>query len=526
MYLHLIVSSLFPIFVGSHASLQRPPSAATPKKSENNEEDDEIEVETTIEGLTPSDAIMFPLGAGITLGGLYLVIKWMNNPDLLNKILNWYFCGMGIFSVGRFAANALDVATTFVFPSVWSSGKETYHVEPLLSQQVTGPVKPAGTQTHRKFVDKMNPFPGFLSSIRLPTPVNKQLWSIRALLKKNWVLRFYVHGITNSKTKINMNDTLGLVFGIASIAIYNFSSKHWLLTNLMGTSFAYGAFQLISLTTFWTGTLVLGGLFFYDIAMVFYTPMMITVATTLEVPIKLVFPGPKRGSMLGLGDVVLPGLMIALALRFDLYMHYLRKQRKAINAGTKEEKLIRAPYIEATGEWGERFWTSSLTKKATSDEIVANGGRFPKPYFWTSMIAYVLAMIVCLVVMNIFNHGQPALLYLVPGVLISAWGTALVRGEVKEMWEYTEDGIWGFEQVEEEKKSLEDGKQAKDGDGSSVDSEASTVVNEKNQKLRDEEKAKEKKDKEKEEHAHPVFLLSLSEPKVKSTKKSVILNQD
>ena len=74
----------------------------------------------------------------------------------------------------------------------------------------------------------------------------------------------------------------------------------------------------MSPTTFWTGSLVLAGLFVYDIVMVFYTyvnlfntfvdtkssssPMMITVATKLEAPIKLVFPGPGRGSMLGLGD--------------------------------------------------------------------------------------------------------------------------------------------------------------------------------------------------------------------------------
>jgi len=41
-------------------------------------------------------------------------------------------------------------------------------------------------------------------------------------------------------------------------------------------------------------------------------------------------------------------------------------------------------------------------------------------------------------VMNIAGHAQPALLYLVPGVLGSIWGTALFRGEIKEMWEFSE----------------------------------------------------------------------------------------
>ena len=43
-------------------------------------------------------------------------------------------------------------------------------------------------------------------------------------------------------------------------------------------------------------------------------------------------------------------------------------------------------------------------------------------------------------VLIVFKHGQPALLYLVPGVLGALWLTGLVRGEVKDMWTYTEDG--------------------------------------------------------------------------------------
>jgi len=215
---------------------------------------------------------------------------------------------------------------------------------------------------------------------------------------------------------------------------------------------------------------------------VFYTPMMVTVATSLDVPIKLVFPGPKRGGMLGLGDVVLPGIVMALALRFDLYLHYLRKQIPANSAtsfGTP--KPIKAAYAEATSLWGERFWTSS-SKEAN----VADAARFQKTYFKASIVGYVVGMLTTLVVLNYFNHAQPALLYLVPGVLISLWGTAWVRGEIPLMWGYTEDG------------SLED--------------------NEESDKPRDtkeeaEKKAEEKEKKRSKEHAHHVFLFSLSDPK-------------
>jgi minor histocompatibility antigen H13 len=482
MYTHLVLAALFPIYIGSHASLRRPPSAAKAKKSEIEYEDDELEVEPLIEGMTPSDAIMFPVIAGIVLAALYFIIKWLEDPAILNKILNYYFSTLGVVGVGRLLADFLNVGTTVIFPSVWSTTKNTYHVDPLLSRQVQGLVKPAKVQIHRRILDdKKNPFPGLFSSIKLPGSINKQLWSLRALLKNHWILRGYFHGLFSFKTNVRLNDVIGLLFGIVAVYLYNMYSKAWYLANLLAFGFCYGTIQLMSPTTFWTGSLVLMGLFIYDVVMVFYTPMMISVATKIDAPIKLVLPGPGRGSFLGLGDVVLPGIMMAIALRFDLYLHYVRKQSKSSNS----KEVTKATYEEPTGLWGERFWTSG-----SKETTVADAARFPKVYFKASLVGYTLAMIVTITVMRIYNHGQPALLYLVPGVLGALWGTALVRGEWKLMWEYTED-----EKKDVKKEGLFGGLL-------------------KGEEVREEsEKEKERKQKEKEEHAHHVFLFSLSEPK-------------
>ena len=68
---------------------------------------------------------------------------------------------------------------------------------------------------------------------------------------------------------------------------------------------------------------LLAGLFFYDVFWVFGTDVMVTVAKGLDVPIKVVFPRGvmavlEQGiwnkpvgvqfSMLGLGDIVIPGI--------------------------------------------------------------------------------------------------------------------------------------------------------------------------------------------------------------------------
>lgn len=43
------------------------------------------------------------------------------------------------------------------------------------------------------------------------------------------------------------------------------------LSNILGAAFCYAAFTMISPTSFLIGTMVLAGLFVYDIVMVFYT---------------------------------------------------------------------------------------------------------------------------------------------------------------------------------------------------------------------------------------------------------------
>lgn len=74
------------------------------------------------------------------------------------------------------------------------------------------------------------------------------------------------------------------------------------------------------------GCILLLGLFFYDIFWVFGTDVMVTVARSFEAPIKLMFPQDilengvfgKHHAMLGLGDIVVPGIFIALLLRYDI----------------------------------------------------------------------------------------------------------------------------------------------------------------------------------------------------------------
>ncbi|TGO81581.1 hypothetical protein BPOR_1096g00030 [Botrytis porri] len=496
--IHVILAALFPIYIGSHASLQRPPSASPPRKSsssnrlQTSDEEDEEESRAQMEGMTPSDAIIFPLLAAVALGSLYFIIKWLDDPAILNKILGWYFSALGIFGVGRLAKDSLDVGVGFIFPNVWTGGNNVFHVDQKARQQVS-----EDGQGKLVSVGITSPLPGRLSKINLPTGVTNALWNVRGLLRTNYTLHLHIKTILpHQKSPIKFTSLLGLLIGIATITAYNLMNAPWYLTNLMGFGFCYGSLQLMSLTTFFTGSLVLFGLFFYDIIMVFYTPLMVTVATTLDVPIKLVFPAGEsgRGSMLGLGDIVLPGILVALALRFDLYLHYLYLQKSTsplVSPSTTSKKVLagtsttphptsqKPAYTPATGLWGERFWTSSFSPLSSSSmKTGVEGTRFPKPYFKAALAGYIIGMLVTLFVMNVWKHAQPALLYLVPGVVFSLWGTAAVRGELRVMWEFTEDGS-----LEDEGKKDENGNKIEGGEKGEVD--------EQNEKK--DEKAKEKR---------------------------------
>jgi len=146
---------------------------------------------------------------------------------------------------------------------------------------------------------------------------------------------------------------------------------------------------------------------------------MVTVAKNLDGPIKILFPrgineetGKTEFSLLGLGDIVIPGFFLALLLRFDAHK---------------------------------------------ADAPMANiHASFPKPYFMWAFASYVLGLCTTLYVMIVFHAAQPALLYLVPACLGSSFLCAVVRGEVKDLLEYSE------EEEEEEKEKDKDGDDKKD----------------------------------------------------------------
>lgn len=198
-------------------------------------------------------------------------------------------------------------------------------------------------------------------------------------------------------------DVLAAVIAVVVGGSY-VATKHWVLSNILGISFSISGITYLSLGSYKVGAILLLGLFVYDIFWVFGTDVMVTVAKSFDAPIKLLFPrdifaAEFKHSMLGLGDIVIPGIFVALLARFD--------KSQAIAAATAKKQ--------------------------------AEPTSFATPYFNATFVAYIIGLVVTIGIMHVFKAAQPALLYLVPACLGTSLLLALARGELSPLFAYSEE---------------------------------------------------------------------------------------
>uniref|UniRef100_A0A914YJS7 Uncharacterized protein n=1 Tax=Panagrolaimus superbus TaxID=310955 RepID=A0A914YJS7_9BILA len=212
---------------------------------------------------------------------------------------------------------------------------------------------------------------------------------------------------------------------VSIVGVLHITHRHWITNNIIAVSFSIMGIEMLHVASFKAGAILLFGLFFYDIFWVFGTDVMTTVAKSIDAPILLMFPqdllahGWQKASkhgMLGLGDIVIPGIFIALLRRFDA--HIFEKD------GSKQKSRY---------------------------------------YFAATMVAYTVGLFATIAIMHHFKAAQPALLYLVPACLITPLTLALIRGEFSQLWNYSEEHITErFDSIKKaEKEKIENANQKK-----------------------------------------------------------------
>ncbi|XP_063701691.1 minor histocompatibility antigen H13 [Culicoides brevitarsis] len=321
------------------------------------------------ETMTSKDAMMFPLIASCSLFGIYLVFK-IFSKDHINLLLTGYFFLLGVMALTHLLTPFCSPLMPKSFPLV------PYH---LLFVRGEGKNKEA-------LID----------------------------------FKFTTHDVAC----FIMSTVIG---------VWYLMKKHWIANNLLGIAFAVNGVELLHLNNIVTGCILLSGLFIYDIFWVFGTNVMVTVAKSFDAPIKLLFPqdilehgvNASNFAMLGLGDIVIPGIFIALLLRFDV----------------------------------------SLKRKSHA-------------YFNATFLAYFLGLLTTIFIMHVFKHAQPALLYLVPACMSAPFLLALCKGDIKTLIAYEDHP----EEKEKKQKSNKKDKSAEKQQEAVTNEKSEKAENKKNKK--------------------------------------------
>ncbi|CAK9265344.1 unnamed protein product [Sphagnum jensenii] len=241
----------------------------------------------------------------------------------------------------------------------------------------------------------------------LPTPDNLR-WKIEF---PKWLVEDEGRSVHLTITPAEIVATL---FGVGAAVASKQSGAPFTLNNFIAVCIVTELLQLLSLGSFATAAAMLCGLLLYDVFWVFGSShvfgdnVMVTVATSsaFDGPMKLIFPqfnanAANPYSILGLGDIAAPGLLIAFMLRFDR---------------SRSEKLA--------GEVaGDQIQTADKT------------------YFVTCIASYVFGLTLTIVANTVSGAAQPALLYLVPSLLFGVFVVAASRSEATLLFAYKEEQL-------------------------------------------------------------------------------------
>jgi minor histocompatibility antigen H13 len=188
-------------------------------------------------------------------------------------------------------------------------------------------------------------------------------------------------------------------------------TKNWMFNNILAISFWVYFLNKLLVTNFRNAIIYLSGMLLYDIFWVFGSDVMVTVATQLDLPIKLMFPRDPNSSkttfyMMGIGDIALPGIFWAMMLRYD--------------------------FLRAVTQTRQSFTIENF-------DSLKESLNFNKPYFYSSLIGYAVGLLVTTSIYRLFNSAQPALLYINPLMLGTTMVMAAVWGKFRKLFNFDED---------------------------------------------------------------------------------------
>jgi len=96
---------------------------------------------------------------------------------------------------------------------------------------------------------------------------------------------------------------------------------------MIAFSFSVWAIEKWNHTKLWQIVLIFIGLMIYDVTFVFGSDVMMTVAVGFESPMKILLPAENGFGMLGIGDIIIPGLLVSFCMRIDFVRNMVAKSK-------------------------------------------------------------------------------------------------------------------------------------------------------------------------------------------------------
>ena len=276
-----------------------------------------------------------------------------------------------------------------------------------------------------------------------------------------FVIRIGKHIFTNTKhhqlTKkkysyfldLNFFEIISVLISGLLIALY-FLTRHYILNDIICFCLAFTTLSFIILKSFLLCFVCLFAFFIYDTFWVFYSEriftenVMVVAATSIQIPIKIEFPilfsnNPIKNCMLlGLGDILLPGMIIKYSRRFDLLKNKIEK--KKLGQRKKKTKI--------------NFYSYNL-------------------------LLYFISVVLAMIMMFVFDHGQPVLFYISPIFIIGLMGKAYYDGCLGIFW----SGIkLRKKQKSEKEKKLENEESEEENEEEEDDEDDGNKYSDKNKK--------------------------------------------
>lgn len=155
----------------------------------------------------------------------------------------------------------------------------------------------------------------------------------------------------------------------------------------------------------------------------------------LQLPIKLLFPTSLKADkfmMLGLGDMAVPGTLVALCCRFDSFVATKRARRDSDDVASSSATLARE-----RDEAREPFLPPQASTSGPSSTLPRGRiglGLGGASYFQVVLIAYALALFVTFGVGLVTKSPMPALVFIVPCTLGSVLWKSKQADEVRIFW--------------------------------------------------------------------------------------------